>query len=213
MRPLLLLIATAAIAAEPVPAPPENRILDDYFERQVTELEGAPLAVPRSAEEWEKTRLAWRAQLAEMLGLSPMPERTPLNAVKTGEVARRWLRGGKAAFPIAARSLRDGESMRDGWMRALRTDVFEDGISALALHEPPSTHARGPIFLNVLKHLHMSQAVAMAAARCHVTLFTEDKTPWTFAEETAAALDRRDSFALFDAAAGSPRREGATPVK
>ncbi len=87
MRSLLLLIATAAIAAEPVPLPPGNQMLDDYFARQVAELEGAPLAVPRSAEEWEKTRLVWRAELVEMLGLSPMPERTPLSAVKTGEFA------------------------------------------------------------------------------------------------------------------------------
>jgi dienelactone hydrolase len=90
MRTLILLVATAiafaAIAAEPVPVPLGNRMLADYFERQVTELERTSLPVPQSAEEWEKTRKAWRGQLAEMLGLSPMPERTPLNVTKTGEV-------------------------------------------------------------------------------------------------------------------------------
>ena len=66
---------------------PGNAMLAKYFEREVAAIEHQPMLVPASAEEWEKIRVADRAELAGMLGLSPMPERTPLNAVKTGETA------------------------------------------------------------------------------------------------------------------------------
>ena len=64
---------------------PGNAVLAKYFEREVAAIEHRPVRLPASPEEWEKMRAADRAELAGMLGLSPMPERTPLNAVKTGE--------------------------------------------------------------------------------------------------------------------------------
>lgn len=82
---LPLAIAVAA-AADPV-IQPANRILADYFAREVSALEAQPLPHPQSSQEWETQRSNLRGQLAEMLGLQPMPERTPLNPVKTGEVA------------------------------------------------------------------------------------------------------------------------------
>src|SRR5678815_989325 len=89
MRFSLLFIASAmaAVAAPPEPEPAANRLLRDYFAREVTAIESQPLPAPKSVEEWEKTRASMRKQLAEMLGLDPFPERTPLNATKTGEFA------------------------------------------------------------------------------------------------------------------------------
>jgi hypothetical protein len=88
MRRLLpVLLAASVHAADPQPLPPGNRVLADYFAREVAALESVPLAEPKSAEEWETTRKAWRAQLADMLGLAPMPEKTPLRPEKTGEYA------------------------------------------------------------------------------------------------------------------------------
>jgi dienelactone hydrolase len=75
-----------AHAAEPLPAPKGNVMLADYFSRGVAELESQPLPDPKSLEEWEGRRLVLRRQLAEMLGLDPLPPRTPLNVTKTGEV-------------------------------------------------------------------------------------------------------------------------------
>jgi dienelactone hydrolase len=79
MRLLILFqfVAFVALAAEP----DSSSTLERYFERRVAEIEKHPQPVPSSADEWERMRAAGKADLAEM------PERTPLNVVKTGEVA------------------------------------------------------------------------------------------------------------------------------
>ena len=81
--PILLSLASLCIHAGELPG---NRLLADYFEREVAAIERAPMRVPENADEWERMRATGKAELAGMLGLSPMPERTPLNATKTGEV-------------------------------------------------------------------------------------------------------------------------------
>lgn len=72
-------------------ASPESKpgvvMLERYFAGEVSRIERDSLPMPVSREAWETTRVQWRADLADMLGLAPMPERTPLHAVKTGEVA------------------------------------------------------------------------------------------------------------------------------
>src|SRR6266511_1376452 len=78
-------VAVAA-AADPV-VQPANRILADYFAGEVSAIEAQPLPHPQSPQDWEAQRANLRGQLAEMLGLQPMPARTPLTPVKTGEVA------------------------------------------------------------------------------------------------------------------------------
>lgn len=82
---LHFLAALAAVAADP-PVQPADRTLADYFAREVTALESQPLPHPQTLQEWDTQRTNLRNQLAEMLGLQPMPERTPLNPVKTGEI-------------------------------------------------------------------------------------------------------------------------------
>src|SRR5688572_26313474 len=44
------------------------------------------LGAIRSAGDWEAARAKYRAELADMLGLSPMPERTDLKGTVTGKV-------------------------------------------------------------------------------------------------------------------------------
>ena len=86
-RALIFLFAVAvASAAEPQTTTRANRTLADSFAREVANIDSNPLAEPTSAEQWEKTRAVMKRQLAEMLGLDPMPERTPLKVTKTGEV-------------------------------------------------------------------------------------------------------------------------------
>lgn len=90
MRFLLLFtiaFVSKALAADPTPTTPGDTMLAKYFDEQVTEIERTQkLPAPTSLAEWEKTRQQWRNELFDMLGLDPLPERTPLQAVTTGTV-------------------------------------------------------------------------------------------------------------------------------
>ena len=87
---LLCLSATLASAApypEKTPDTVGNKLLDRYFAEQTREISMSHgVGHITSAEEWGKHAPEYRRQLAEMLGLDPMPEKTPLKATKTGEV-------------------------------------------------------------------------------------------------------------------------------
>ena len=84
-----------------------ERLLADYFSRETERLAAdssptveppsdapdklrgrGPTVVSESLEEWLAQRETLRAQLFEMLGLDPLPEKTPLNPVITGRVER-----------------------------------------------------------------------------------------------------------------------------
>jgi dienelactone hydrolase len=58
----------------------------------------APIPGSESREAWERARPRVRAQVASMLGLSPLPKRTPLQARITGTVARPGYRIEKLVF-------------------------------------------------------------------------------------------------------------------
>ncbi len=60
-----------------------DRLVAEYFAKQVKQLAQNDLTKITSAQEWLNHREVARTQLAEMLGLSPLPERTPLNATIT----------------------------------------------------------------------------------------------------------------------------------
>lgn len=63
---------------------PGDRMLAEYFRLQVDELEGQCLVAPPSAAEWPEWQRRHRQQLREMLGLDPLPPRSPLQPVITG---------------------------------------------------------------------------------------------------------------------------------
>src|SRR5687768_9549687 len=57
-----------------------KRIVSDMSERCLTDV--------RSLQDWQKQRPELRRQLLEMLGLDPLPARTPLKAQVTGRLER-----------------------------------------------------------------------------------------------------------------------------
>lgn len=64
-----------------------KRMLEGWFERKVAHIEReGSLASVETAEQWQAQKAEARRQLAEMLGLDPMPKRTPLKPVITGSV-------------------------------------------------------------------------------------------------------------------------------
>ena len=67
------------------PESPQLAALNSYFEQQVSSLEGQLERDIKTKEDWLAKKDEYRRQLAEMLGLDPMPPRTDLHATNTGE--------------------------------------------------------------------------------------------------------------------------------
>ncbi len=93
LLPLVLLFITALQVPAPAQYPgatPDSlgkRMLDGWFERKVAHIERTGSLAPiTSAEQWNTSKAETRRQLFEMLGLHPLPQRTPLKPVITGTV-------------------------------------------------------------------------------------------------------------------------------
>lgn len=104
MRLLLPFLAfSAALAKSPYPEKtpdtPGNKLLDRYFAGEARTLaETGGLHGIQSAEDWKAKAPEYRRQLFEMLGLDPLPEKTALNPVKTGELKGEGFRVEKMHF-------------------------------------------------------------------------------------------------------------------
>src|SRR3954469_24662427 len=72
-------------AAEPLRG---DRMLSAYFQAETQRLSDACLADIKTSRDLEAHRNEYRRQLSEMLGLDPLPPRTPLDAVVTGKLER-----------------------------------------------------------------------------------------------------------------------------
>jgi dienelactone hydrolase len=85
--PLIALgcLPLAAADKQENPASEQEQALSAYFEQQVSTIEGQLEREVQTKEDWLAKKDEYRRQLAEMLGLDPMPPRTDLKAVKTGE--------------------------------------------------------------------------------------------------------------------------------
>ena len=96
MRILSLIVAglltAVPFARSAEPAPPAKsyargeKMIADYFEKQVAEISADCLSDLTTKEAWEKRRPELRRQFLEMMGLWPLPERTDLKPVITGTV-------------------------------------------------------------------------------------------------------------------------------
>jgi dienelactone hydrolase len=85
----LLLIAVTLPAAEPDTSR-GDRMLADYFRDETAKLADRCLADVRCLDDWTSKRDEYHRQLAEMLGLDPMPERTDLKATITATHETEW---------------------------------------------------------------------------------------------------------------------------
>lgn len=79
---LLMVCVSAASGASELPA--GDRLLREYFRRETAYLSGRCLTGVKRLSDWTERRDEYRRQLAEMVGLAPFPERTPLNPLITG---------------------------------------------------------------------------------------------------------------------------------
>lgn len=79
----LVFAAMAALRATAAELP-GDRMLGAYFRHEVAEISALNFARVDSLDDWKRQREQLRAELREMLGLSPFPERTPLHATTVG---------------------------------------------------------------------------------------------------------------------------------
>jgi cephalosporin-C deacetylase-like acetyl esterase len=85
MSRLCLLLA----ALLPVlPASANDKMIEGYLARRTDEVNKRFLGGAKTLEEWQKSRPRLRQEYLDMLGLWPLPEKTPLKATITGTVDR-----------------------------------------------------------------------------------------------------------------------------
>jgi cephalosporin-C deacetylase-like acetyl esterase len=89
-----LLSAGSALLAQATltPASERLRLFQAYLARRGAEITTAQAAVLQDAGAWKQKRAEARRQLLNMLGLDPLPERTPLHARITGQFRRERYR-------------------------------------------------------------------------------------------------------------------------
>ncbi|HOW69151.1 MAG TPA: prolyl oligopeptidase family serine peptidase [Phycisphaerae bacterium] len=84
---VLLSCASALIAQQfdlPDAQQPGDKMIQDYLGREAERLDGRFLESVKTVDDWNNALPSLRKQYLYMLGLSPMPERTPLQPVVTG---------------------------------------------------------------------------------------------------------------------------------
>jgi dienelactone hydrolase len=79
-----VLAGSATWAREISNATPADRQLAEYFQSETKKLQDRCLSDIKTLDEWKTKRPVYRQQLLEMLGLDPLPEKTPLKATATG---------------------------------------------------------------------------------------------------------------------------------
>ncbi len=83
---MLLLTAVRHADAAPPDTSRGDKQLAEYFRHETRLLADNCLADIKTLQDWESRREEYRGQLMYMLGLSPLPEKTPLHAQITGRV-------------------------------------------------------------------------------------------------------------------------------
>ena len=84
---LFLLLLQAVVAAEF--KTPGDKMFAAYFKAETDRLAARCMADIRTIDDWNLRKDKYRAQMHEMLGLSPVPPRTPLKAIVTGKIQHK----------------------------------------------------------------------------------------------------------------------------
>lgn len=84
-----VLFASASFAAQPaITNPAAQTMIQNFLKAEALRLDGKFLSGVTNREQWEAQRGQLHQQYLEMLGLWPLPERTPLEATVTGTLER-----------------------------------------------------------------------------------------------------------------------------
>ena len=82
----LVLIGPAALSKQGSEPSPADHMLAAYFQSETQKLQDQCLSDIRTLDDWKAKRPVYQQQLLEMLGLNPLPAKSPLHAATTGTV-------------------------------------------------------------------------------------------------------------------------------
>jgi cephalosporin-C deacetylase-like acetyl esterase len=91
----LILLSLVGATAQDLPG---DRMMEEYLAQETKKTVATFMAGIESKEDWEKIRPGLKEEYFYMLGLWPLPERTPLNATTTGTLERPTFRVEKLHF-------------------------------------------------------------------------------------------------------------------
>ncbi len=77
---------------------PGDRMMEEYLAQETREIAATFMVGVKSKEDWERIRPRLKEEYFYMLGLWPLPEKTPLNATTTGTLERPTFRVEKLHF-------------------------------------------------------------------------------------------------------------------
>lgn len=95
---LLLAGSTLPAQAQLTPAAERLRLFQAYLARRAEAITSAQAVALADTEAWKRKRAGVRQQMLYMLGLDPMPAKTPLHARITGQLERERYRVDKIVF-------------------------------------------------------------------------------------------------------------------
>ncbi len=82
----VVLAGSVACGRQVSQASPVDRMLVEYFQSETKKLQDQCLSDIKTVDDWKARRPVYHQQLLEMLGLDPLPAKTPLHATTTGTV-------------------------------------------------------------------------------------------------------------------------------
>jgi cephalosporin-C deacetylase-like acetyl esterase len=84
----LPLLGVPSLAADPPSPKPGDAMIEKYLARETARISERVLDGAKTLEEWQQRRPRLKQEYLDMLGLWPMPEKTPLHATVTGTLER-----------------------------------------------------------------------------------------------------------------------------
>src|SRR5262245_26297472 len=95
---MFVCLAGPLFAAEVKEQLPGDKAVRAYMAKETEKIDKAGFSGMTSPGEWESARPELERQYLDMLGLWPLPEKTPLKAQTTGVLAREGFRVEKVHF-------------------------------------------------------------------------------------------------------------------
>ena len=143
---VLLVAFGATAAAQPLGEPdrgsPGDEMIQGYLARETAKL-SAKFSEDIESLKWQAKRPQYVEEYYYMLGLSPLPEKTPLQATITGTLQGRRLRRRHAPLSEPAAAVCDGEPLSAGRSEAGREAARRCSMSA-AIPAADATATRSP---------------------------------------------------------------------